>query len=52
MLPKLILFCMNCMLPEIVDPIIPIGLRIRDPAKIIEAQFLIKKKRKKQDLTN
>jgi len=44
MLPKLINFYMDCMLPEIVDPRVPRGLRIRDPAKITEAQFQIKKK--------
>lgn len=44
MLPKLIYFYMDCMLPEIVDPRVPRGLQIRDPAKITEAQFLIKKK--------
>lgn len=44
MLPKLINFYMDCMLPEIIDPRVPRGLRIRDPAKITEAQFQIKKK--------
>lgn len=46
MLPKLISFYMDCMLPEIIDPRIPRGLRIRDSAKITEAQFLIKKRKK------
>jgi len=45
MLPKLISFYMDCMLPEIVDPRVPRGLQIRDPAKIKEAQFQIKKKK-------
>lgn len=46
MLPKLISFYMECMLPEIIDPRIPRGLRVKDPAKITEAQFLVTRKKK------
>lgn len=44
--PKLFSFFMDCMLPEIIDPRLPRGLQIRDPAKITEAQYRIKKKSK------
>lgn len=38
---------MDCMLPEVIDPRIPRGLRIRDPAEITDAWFSIKKEKMK-----
>ncbi|KAK4887438.1 hypothetical protein RN001_003709 [Aquatica leii] len=38
MLPKLKLFFINCMLPEIVNARIPRGLKVRDPSYITEAK--------------
>lgn len=44
MISKLNSFYKDCMLPKIVDRRLPRGLRKRDHAKIIEAQYHIKKK--------
>ncbi|KAK4879667.1 hypothetical protein RN001_007813 [Aquatica leii] len=43
MLPKLSDFWENCVLPELVDPRVPRGLRARDSPSIIQAQHAIKK---------